>query len=212
MSNEDKMREEFHAYMTKHHGAMSITLDNHVVDGIIVWHYALGETEAAWTQWKYCAAIKDAEIARLTNELNSERNKHAELQARCFDQGGTFSSVFDKEHLPTNKTAIEERIVSDDIEQAKMHGEGVARSIQGLLEQLREYKKGATFWRTAYFELQEVKEAEIAAQALMIKELREAALRVEASPYSRSGIEFIKAMQQLKEALAKTEHYNPRST
>lgn len=37
-----------------------------------------------------------AEIRRLTVELNREQNAHAELQSRCFDGGGTFTSVFDE--------------------------------------------------------------------------------------------------------------------
>lgn len=210
MSNEYKMREECRQFLLDYESN-----NDHHATKFDVWKEATNR----------CAAIKDAEIARLTNELNSERNKHAELQARCFDQGGTFSSVFDKEHLPTNKTAIEERIVSDDIEQAKMHGEGVARSIQGLLEQLREYKKGATFWRTAYFELQEVKEAEIAAKALMIKELREAlkntSCRTDGDGKDcwctemQSGLfkgSHAKWCLNAREVLAKSEHHNPRST
>lgn len=35
-------------------------------------------------------------VIKLGLELGAEREAHEQLQARCFDQGGTFSNVFDE--------------------------------------------------------------------------------------------------------------------
>lgn len=76
------------------------------------------------------------------------------------------------ENFKVDITALEKRIFDDKISNAKMHGEGVAKSIQEVLEQLIEYKKGATFWRTAYFESREELVHTKQNYELHIKELR----------------------------------------